>query len=116
MAEAAKALLPDWWLVHPADSAEIVELAAAPSSQTVVWLDELQDYLDGEHGLPLHGYPRRRHRTQPNLRVVAGGALSEFKRLLPSRQLMLTAGNVPTYADGRPWHGPRLPGLAEAGR
>lgn len=45
------------------------------------------------------GYPRRRRRTQPNLRVVAGGAFSEFKRLLPSRQLGLTAGEVPIYAD-----------------
>ena len=26
-------------------------LAAAPPRQTVVWLDELQRYLDGEHGL-----------------------------------------------------------------
>ena len=49
--EAIKALLPDWWLVHPAGSAEVAALAAAPSARTVVWLDELQRYLDGEHGL-----------------------------------------------------------------
>jgi len=47
--------------------------------------------LDLGHLQPLHGYPRRRHRTQPNLRVVAGGALSEFKR--PPRPS--------AYADGR---------------
>jgi hypothetical protein len=50
-AEAVKALLPDWWLVHPAGSAEIAALAAAPLARAVVWLDELQRYLDGEHGL-----------------------------------------------------------------
>ena len=50
-AEAVKALLPDWWLVHPAGPAEVAALAAAPLPQTVVWLDELQHYLDGEHGL-----------------------------------------------------------------
>ena len=50
-AEAVRALLPDWWLVHPARAAEISALAAAPTPQTVVWLDELQRYLDGEHGL-----------------------------------------------------------------
>jgi hypothetical protein len=50
-AEAVKAVLPDWWLVHPAGSAEVAVLAAAPPSRTVVWLDELQRYLDGEHGL-----------------------------------------------------------------
>ena len=49
--EAVRALLPDWWLVHPAGPAEISALAAAPAPRTVVWLDELQRYLDGEHGL-----------------------------------------------------------------
>jgi metal-responsive CopG/Arc/MetJ family transcriptional regulator len=49
--EAVKELLPDWWLVHPAGPTEVAALAAAPSPRTVVWLDELQRYLDGEHGL-----------------------------------------------------------------
>jgi hypothetical protein len=49
--EAVRALLPDWWLVHPAGAAEIAALAQAPSPRMVVWLDELQRYLDGEHGL-----------------------------------------------------------------
>ena len=50
-AEAVRELLPDWWLVHPAGPGEVAALAAAPPAQTVVWLDELQRYLDGEHGL-----------------------------------------------------------------
>jgi hypothetical protein len=49
--EALKALLPDWWLVHPAGPAEVAALAAAPPARTVVWLDELHRYIDGEHGL-----------------------------------------------------------------
>ncbi len=49
--EAVKALLPEWWLVHPAGPGEVAALARAPSPRMVVWLDELQDYLDGEHGL-----------------------------------------------------------------
>jgi hypothetical protein len=49
--QAVKELLPDWWLVHPAGPAEVAALAAAPPLRTVVWLDELQRYLDGEHGL-----------------------------------------------------------------
>ena len=49
--EAVTALLPDWWLVHPAGPGEVAALAAAPAPRTVVWLDELQRYLDGEHGL-----------------------------------------------------------------
>ena len=50
-AEAVKALLPDWWLAHPVGPAEVAALAQAPPPRTVVWLDELQWYLDGEHGL-----------------------------------------------------------------
>ena len=48
--EAVKALLPDWWLVHPAGPTGVAALATAPP-RTVVWLDELQRYLDGEYGL-----------------------------------------------------------------
>jgi hypothetical protein len=50
-AEAVRALLPDWWLVRPAGPDQVAALAAAPFSRMVVWLDELQRYLDGEHGL-----------------------------------------------------------------
>jgi len=49
--EAVRALLPDWWLVHPAGPGEVAALAATPAPRMVVWLDELQRYLDGEHGL-----------------------------------------------------------------
>jgi hypothetical protein len=49
--KAVSALLPDWWLVHPAGPAEVAALAKAPTPRTMVWLDELQRYLDGEHGL-----------------------------------------------------------------
>jgi transcriptional regulator with XRE-family HTH domain/tetratricopeptide (TPR) repeat protein len=43
--EALLAVLPDWWLVHPADTAEVRALAVAPTVRTVLWLDELQRYL-----------------------------------------------------------------------
>ena len=43
--------MADWWLVHPSGVDEIIALAAAPGLWTVVWLDELQRYLDGERGL-----------------------------------------------------------------
>ena len=49
--EAARVLLPDWWLVHPAGPAEVTALTQAPPPRTVVWLDELQRYLDSQHGL-----------------------------------------------------------------
>jgi hypothetical protein len=49
--KAVKAVLPDWWLVYPDGPGEVAALAEAPSARMVVWLDELQRYLDGEHGL-----------------------------------------------------------------
>ncbi len=49
--EAVKAVLPDWWLVHPAGPGDVAALAQTSAPRTVVWLDELQRYLDGEHGL-----------------------------------------------------------------
>ena len=49
--EAVTALLSDWWLVHPAGPGEVAALVQAPPRRIVVWLDELQRYLDGERGL-----------------------------------------------------------------
>jgi len=50
-AQAVTTLLPDWQLVHPGTPGQVAALAAAPARQTVVWLDELQRYLDGKDGL-----------------------------------------------------------------
>ncbi|WP_261562884.1 tetratricopeptide repeat protein [Frankia tisae] len=43
--EALLAEHPDWLLFHPPDLAHLDAFAAAPTSHTVVWLDELQRYL-----------------------------------------------------------------------
>ena len=50
-AEAVKELLADWWLIHPGVPADVEALATMSPARTVVWLDELQRYLDSEHGL-----------------------------------------------------------------
>ncbi len=50
--EAVRVLLPEWWLVHPADADEIREFARAPTPRTVMWLDELQRYLNQPGALP----------------------------------------------------------------
>ncbi|WP_236705967.1 toll/interleukin-1 receptor domain-containing protein [Frankia sp. ACN1ag] len=49
--EAVKAELGDWRLIHPASAAQITALTGTPPARTVLWLDELQNYLGGEHGL-----------------------------------------------------------------
>ncbi|WP_268258356.1 toll/interleukin-1 receptor domain-containing protein [Parafrankia discariae] len=49
--EAIRAELPDWWLLRPTSPTQITALAAASPARIVLWLDELQNYLGGEHGL-----------------------------------------------------------------
>ncbi len=49
--EAVQVAVPDWWLLHPRDAALLQEFAAHPAGRTVVWLDELQDYLDHSAGV-----------------------------------------------------------------
>ena len=89
-AEAVRALLPDWWLVHPAGPAEVAALAAAPPGRTVVWLDELQRYLDGEHGL-----------TGGMVRALlnVSGPVVLIGTLWPDRHAAYTAVPAPGEAD-----------------
>jgi Trypsin-like peptidase domain len=68
--EAAKALLPDWLLIHPGGPDQVAALAAAPGPRMVVWLDELQRYLDGEHGLT--GGVMRALLNSPHPAVIIG--------------------------------------------
>ena len=89
-AEAVRVLLPDWWLVHPADPAVVGGLAAAPPARTVVWLDELQRYLDGEHGLT--GGLVRTLLGAPQPVVIIG-------TLWPDRYVAYTNMPVPGGAD-----------------
>jgi hypothetical protein len=91
-AEAVRALLPDWWLVHPADPAEVAALAQAPTPRTVVWLDELQRYLDGEHGLT--GGVVRALLNPPQPTVIIG-------TLWPDRYVAYTTVPRPGSADLR---------------
>ncbi|WP_019058675.1 tetratricopeptide repeat protein [Streptomyces prunicolor] len=49
--EAVLALLPDWWLLHPADGGRIADLADRAPGPLVVWLDELQNHVSGAHQL-----------------------------------------------------------------
>jgi hypothetical protein len=74
--EAVKALLPEWRLVHPGDSTEIAALAGAPSPQTVVWLDELQRYLDGDQ--PLTAAVVRALLEPPHPAVIIGTVWPDF--------------------------------------
>ncbi|MEV0133043.1 tetratricopeptide repeat protein [Dactylosporangium sp. NPDC050688] len=50
--EAVRAELREWWLLHPADAPAITAHAEDSTPRTVVWLDELQRYLNHPTGLP----------------------------------------------------------------
>jgi len=45
--EALHEIVPDWFLLHPADTAELRQLGQSATAPSVVWLDELQKYLTG---------------------------------------------------------------------
>ncbi|WP_213012785.1 hypothetical protein [Paractinoplanes toevensis] len=53
MLEAIRAALPEWWLLQPADAAAVRAIADTAVKRTVVWLDELQRYLNEPGGLPI---------------------------------------------------------------
>ena len=88
--EAVRELLPDWWLVHPAGPGEVTALAQAPTPRTVVWLDELQRYLDGEHGLT--GGVVRALLGAPHPMVIIG-------TLWPDQYAAYTAAPTPGSGD-----------------
>jgi len=86
--KAVKALLPDWWLVHPANPTEVTARAKAPTPRIVVWLDELQHYLDGEHGL-----------TGAVVRTLLNAPAVIIATLWPDRYTIYTTVPAPDGAD-----------------
>lgn len=44
--EAIHNVVPDWWLVQPTKTQEILDLLETPTEKTVLWLDELHRYLE----------------------------------------------------------------------
>ncbi|MEV6527470.1 hypothetical protein AB0M43_36650 [Longispora sp. NPDC051575] len=46
LTEALRAQLANWWITRPATPADVSTLVTGGPSQTVVWLDELEHFLD----------------------------------------------------------------------
>ncbi len=88
--EAVKALLPEWWLLHPAGSAEVAALAKTQTTRMVVWLDELQRYLDDDPGLT--GANVRALLNAPHPAVIIG-------TLSPDRYTAYATVPTPGYDD-----------------
>jgi tetratricopeptide (TPR) repeat protein/transcriptional regulator with XRE-family HTH domain len=73
--EAVLSCLPEWQLVRPETSADLVHLLADDKvgPETVIWLNETQTYLDGEHGEEAAAALRRL--LTSTLRVVVVGTM-----------------------------------------
>ncbi|MEU3767163.1 hypothetical protein AB0E55_19115 [Amycolatopsis keratiniphila] len=99
--EAVQTVLPDWWLLHPAETTALREFAQEPARRTVVWLDELQDYLDSGGGVPAG---KVRSMIEAGVVLVATCWPSERT----NRIALPTAGQPHHYANDR-----RLLGLAD---
>ncbi|MDP9792119.1 hypothetical protein J2S43_000631 [Catenuloplanes nepalensis] len=46
--EAILNVVPDWWLLHPADTRDVIRAHREPTERTVLWLDELQNFLGAD--------------------------------------------------------------------
>jgi hypothetical protein len=77
-------------------SIEVAALAAAPPLRTVVWLDELQRYLDGEHGLT--GGVVRALLNAPHPAVIIG---TMWPDLYEAYTAMPTPGGADPYSRER---------------
>ncbi|MGV9334947.1 hypothetical protein [Nocardia sp. NPDC003726] len=73
--------LPDWWLVRPSDRADLEDLMTEVSVRSIVWLDNLDRYLD-RGGLDEIVLGRWQQRNEP---VVVVGTIWEetYREYLP---------------------------------
>ncbi|WP_327034891.1 tetratricopeptide repeat protein [Micromonospora ureilytica] len=90
--EAILKLLPDWELFQPGDADEVRSYAANPPPRTVLWLDELHNYLGGARGLSA---ATMRALRKSNASVIVIGTLWPDK--------YLTYTSLPTDSDDDPY-------------
>jgi len=57
--------IPTWWLFEPNHPDEVRRFSIKPRGQTVIWLDDLQNYLGGSHGLTAGVARRMLQHRQP---------------------------------------------------
>lgn len=96
LVEAVRSVMPEWWLIHP-DAAEpdaLRAIADESTPRTVVWLDELQRYLDQPSGL---GVGTMRSMINAGVVVVATLWPHEYG----TRTAPRTPGKPDPYANDR---------------
>jgi hypothetical protein len=92
--EAVRKTLPTWWLAHPENAGQVMELAWRGPERTVVWLDDLTSFLGGPERLT----------AAPIDRLMSGGNVvvgtiwsSEYRR----RIALPLAGSADLYHADR---------------
>lgn len=101
--EAIRAEVPDWPLLHPADSAQLTDIVSSghlPVTGAVVWLDDLQHYLDGVNTLTIDTVSALLSADRQT--VIIGTMWPEWYQHL-TRQARLEIGNADLN-----WHSRRI--------
>ncbi|MEU4830963.1 HD-GYP domain-containing protein [Streptosporangium sp. NPDC023615] len=86
--EAIRAVMPQWWLLHPADAEQVRQVAEQAPARLVVWLDELQRYLGGPLGL-----------TAATVRTLLRAGAVLIATVWPERYTTYTALSVSSQPD-----------------
>ena len=92
--EAVRAVMPEWWLLHPADAAAVRNFATSPTPRTLVWLDELQRYFTQPGGVPAGTI---RSLLAANVLVVA----TLWPDEVAARVALPATGSADQYAEDR---------------
>ncbi|WP_144118301.1 hypothetical protein [Catellatospora sichuanensis] len=93
LVEAVRAVLPQWWLLHPADVTAINVYAANPTPRTVLWLDELQRYLNHPAG------PQASKLTADGIRKLVAAGTAVVSTLWPEEYAARTEPREPNKPD-----------------
>jgi hypothetical protein len=98
--EAVRVVAPNWYVVRPSDVDDIFRLAAERPRQTILWLDELQQYLGGHRDLSAAVISRL---VTAGIMVVGTLWTTEYNALLAPRggadDHQSQAGNVLQMAE-----------------
>ncbi|MEV4807885.1 HD-GYP domain-containing protein [Nonomuraea sp. NPDC049421] len=86
--EAIRAVLPHWWLLHPADAGQVRQAAEQTTARLVIWLDELQRYVGGSAGL-----------SAATVRVLLQSGVVLVATIWPERYMAYTAMPGPGQPD-----------------
>ncbi|MFF5077388.1 hypothetical protein ACFY36_10070 [Actinoplanes sp. NPDC000266] len=84
--EAVLELVPDWWIMQPAEVSDLLDLRHEPPHSTVFWLDEMQHFLGGPSAL-----------TAVSVKALVRHGNLVVGTLWPDQYAKWTAGREPVH-------------------